>query len=293
MKAIYLSSTPLVLVAASLALSSCGFDSSKRNPLTEGESASYQSQGERHLQQKEMEKRFLQETKAYQESIQKIQGEANRHNQELESRFNKMITDLQGQAQVNQSRCEAEKRQFAQDLNTYRTEQNQVITELQTALKGWEDQARSCQQILENPERQNFNGLLYRSTMDSSLPQSLEFSVQESSSHGIFFKLDLSHSAVTGLQIEPALPQGLTLTRQNDETWVIQGTPQIRFASGETQRRSLHTVFPVIDLSQIEDEDARALIEQQNFEQRVMISIYSGQIPSVEGNLANREGDRP
>ncbi len=286
-----MNSTHILFITAALTISACGFDSRKSDPMRGANSSGYISSSEKVLEQQKLEKKFLEETKVYKESVAQIQQSAESNKKSMEEKYQNLIRDVRAQAQQSQNQCEAEKGQFVQDLNSYKSQQDKVIADMKTLLQGWEQQANSCQNLLENPEKQNFHGLLFRRDMESALPKAIEFSVQEPISHKIYFKLDLAHSSVVDLQVEPTLPQGLNIDRKSDDTWIIGGTPQVQFKNNQSQLRSIHTVMPVIDFSKITDETTRTLIEQQNFEEKIMIVIYPGQPPVVEGVLPSLEGE--
>ena len=285
-------STPILFITAALTVSACGFDSRKSDPMRDANNSSgYVSSSEKVLEQQKLEKKFLEETKAYKESIALIQQDAEANRLSMEQKYQTLINDVRGQAQQSQNQCQAQLSQFENNIDSYKMAQDKEISNLETLLKGWEKQANECQNLLENPEKQNFHGLLFRREIESALPKAIEFSVQEPTSHKIYFKLDLAHSAVVDLQVEPALPQGLSLNRQSDDTWIMEGAPQVQFKNNQSQLRSIHTVMPVIDYSKITDETTRTLIEQQNFEEKIMVVIYPGQPPVVEGVLPSLEGE--
>ncbi len=275
----------LMLTFSSLLMTSCGFGGKNADPLRDQENSSFVSSSERFAQHNEWERKFSEETKAYNESIKAIEADSEKKIAELETHYQGIEERLRTESSANNQQWQTERASFIADFNQYKTEQNAVILELQRISSQWETQANSCQQVLDNPERQNFQGLLYRYEAQEALPKSIEFVLNSSKSYKIFFRMDLAHSAVTEIKVEPALPAGLTIVRQSDDLWAIEGAPTVSMTNSQDQYRSIHAIIPVIDLNEISDEDTKALIEQQSFEEKVMIVIHKNQIPVVEGNF--------
>ncbi len=275
----------VVLTLSSLVLANCGFGGKNADPLREHDSSSYLSSSERFAQHNAWEKKFSEETKAYQTSLKTIEQKSDSQIKALEAHYKGIESQLRTQSTENNNQWRTEREKFISDFTNYKTEQDAVIVEIKNISAEWEQQAKTCQQVLDNPERQNFQGLLYRYEAQEALPRSFEFVSSTQKSYKIFFRMDLAHSAVTDVKIEPALPTGLSIVRQGEDIWVIQGSPTVSMPSGQEQYRSIHAVVPVIDLNQIEDEASKALIEQQSFEEKIMIVIHKNQVPVIEGNF--------
>lgn len=276
----------ITLTFAAMAIVACGNNNS--NPLSDYDSSSYMTGAERAVRASEIEQRFKQETAEYEKSIKTLEDSSNAQITALEARYSGMEKSLREQAAKNSSEWQTERQRFITQFNTYKKEQDAVIAELQTIVEEWETQAKTCQAIIDNPERQNFQGLLYRYEAQEALPRSIEWVNNSSKSYNIFFKMDLAHEAVQEIRVTPSLPEGLRLVRKSSDTWSIEGIPTLEIGQNQESVRSIHTIEPVIQLNQIADEATRNLIAQQSFQEKIMIVVYKNQIPTVEAT--NRSG---
>jgi len=77
-------SAPILTMSVALVVSACGFDSRKSDPMRDAGQSSYVSSSEKVLEQQKLEEKFLEETKAYKESIATIQKNAEENTRSLE-----------------------------------------------------------------------------------------------------------------------------------------------------------------------------------------------------------------
>jgi hypothetical protein len=280
---------PLALSLMSLTLIQCGFGGKNSNPLRSQDSGSYVSQSQKNQEQSEWERKFQEETAEYQASVKDLQDKSNQNIKSLESKYQTLQTQLGKQHVDSLNQCQQERNQFSQDFSKYKTEQNEVIKNLDSINKMLEAKANSCEKIITNPDKQNFQGLLYQLDLKEALPQSFEWTLGKNESYGIYFKLDLGHQAVVDLQVTPELPKGLKLVNKSSDTWAIEGKPAIEIQKNQNQSRSIHFISPVLDLSKITDETIRNLVKQQTFEEKVMIVIQKTEQDKIENTKLQLE----
>lgn len=281
----------LVLVAFSTLLVNCDFGGKNADPLKGQEVSNYVSSTERVSEHKQWEDKFKKETDAYQKSIRDIQARADERIKVLEEHYNTITEQLRNESSNHQSTWLNERERFMSDFNQYKTAQDAVIADLKSALSEWENQAKTYKQLLENPEKQTFQGLLYRLNISQSLPRSIEWTTDKSSSYSIFFKMDFGHEAVVGVRVQPELPQGLSIVRKDEHVWTIEGAPNVVIPKDQELFRSLHYLVPILDLNRITDTSTRSLVAQQSFEESIMIVVHSDKLPSTEGSIQKLKGD--
>lgn len=265
--------------------SGCGFGGKDADPLRGQTADEFVSQSEKRAEHLEWEEKFNAETAAYQDSVKSIQAKSDQKIQELEARYQTLEQQLRGQVSASQSQWEQERNGFLAEFNNYKKEQDQVIASIKSISQQWEDQANFYKKIVENPDKQNFQGMLYRFNVASSLPRSIEWTVSQEASHDIFLKMDFGQEALTGLRVQPDLPAGLKLVRKSTDQWRIEGSPKISFNPNQGVYRSSHYIVPVFDLKKVKDAGTRSLVSQQRFEEQLMIVVHEKNIPSVEGTV--------
>lgn len=263
--------------------SGCGFGGKNADPLHGQTAEEFVSKSEKQAEHLEWEKKFNNETRAYHDSVKLIQAKSEKQIKDLEAHYQNLEQQLRGQFRTHHSQWEKERSDFLVEFNNYKMAQDKVIADIKSVSKQWEDQVTFYKKVVENPDKQNFQGMLYRFNVVSSLPRSIEWVIGQESGHDIFLKMDFGHEALTGLRIQPDLPAGLKLVRKSDDHWRIEGRPRLSLNPNQSVNRTSHYIVPVFDLNKIKDVDTRSLVSQQRFEEQVMVVVYDETIPAVEG----------
>ncbi len=274
----------LLFAGLSLTLTNCGFGGKGADPLQGQDSNSFVTESQRRQNEQDWQQRFDQETRAYEESIAALEHDNETRISALTAEYSAIENRLRSQQATNEQQWQSERDQFAAELTAFRAEQEQVIAGLRSTVDAWENRTNRCEEQLQNPEPLSFQGLLYQFELQGSAPESFEWNVQEEREHHILFQLNVAGNSVQGLEINPALPQGLEIVRgSNSHTWIITGAPQVEVPLGQTHVSSRHTIKPIIDEVSITNERERLLVGQQSVEKDFLIVINQiRQRPSVE-----------
>ncbi|MCB0412732.1 MAG: hypothetical protein KDD50_00260 [Bdellovibrionales bacterium] len=276
-----------------LNLANCGFGNQGANPLnskTDNGQYKFGTETDANKTIEEYEKSFQLKETEYDESVTRLKKESEQQNAELETKYQDIVNRLHQQSTESLQQCNQEKQVFADEFSDFKSKQDAVVSNMTQVNMEYKKQIDQYKRMLENPERQSFQGYIHTYDLNRLLPQALEWQLGVGNSYSFIFSLDLNSAQgqlVKGFTAEPALPPGLKIVKDENNRYLIQGSPDnqaIQFKEGKSIYRSIHVLKPEIDKRQL-DRLAGGSVAQQTFEIKVMIVIYKGEIPGIDSAI--------